>query len=299
MTNPLTKPLQAAAAAGLVFFASLGCAQDDFTASVSDDDKAKIAEAVPTEAPAEPKKDRKILVFTKTGGFRHGSIPHGVYGMQQMGEKSGAYSMEHSEDPEVFRADNLERFDAIMMLNTTGEPFEDDERKAAFEGFVKEGKGLIGIHAASDTFYQWPEYGQMIGGYFDGHPWGSGDTVTMHLDDPDHVCNAPFDAKGFAIKDEIYQYRPEPYSREKLRILYSLDHEKTDMSKGGMKREDGDYAVGWVQKYGDGRVFYSNLGHNNETYWNPEVMAHFLAGIQFAVGDLEGDTTPSGPLPKP
>ncbi len=286
-----------AASAFLLLFAH-GHAADDITASVSDEDKAKIAEAAPAEAPAAPQSERKILVFTKTGGFRHGSIPHGVYAMQQIGEKSGAFSTEHSEDPAVFTEENLKRFDAIMMLNTTGEPFDDDASKAAFEGFVKSGKGLIGIHAASDTFYKWPEYGEMIGGYFDGHPWGAGDTVGIHLDDPDHVCNEPFHGEGFMIKDEIYQYKPEPYSREKLRILYSLDHETTDMTKGGMKREDGDYAVCWVRKYGDGRVFYSNLGHNESTYRNAAVLEHFLSGIQFALGDLEGNTTPSGPLPK-
>ena len=291
-------PKKLVSAAIAILLISPAFSGDDITAKVSDGDKAKITEAVPEKAPAQISGERKILVFTKTGGFRHKSIPHGVYAIQQLGEKTGAFSIVHSEDPEVFRPANLEQFDAIMMLNTTGEPFEDDERKAAFEGFVKNGKGLIGIHAASDTFYTWPEYGVMIGGYFDGHPWRHKDEVGVHLDDPDHVCNDPFHGEDFVIMDEIYQYKPEPYSRERLRILYSIDHETTDMKKKKMKRKDGDYAICWVQSYGKGRVFYSNLGHNESTYMRKDVMAHFLAGIQFALGDLEGETTPSGPLPK-
>jgi type 1 glutamine amidotransferase len=288
-------PIALAALAGL---AALGTARaQDITSTVPDADKEKIAAAAPADAPAEPAKERKLLVFSKTVGFRHSSIPHGVQALKALGEKSGAFSIEHSEDESVFAADNLARFDAIVMLNTTGEVFEDEELKKAFSDFVKGGKGLVGIHSASDTFYKWAEYGDMIGGYFDGHPWH--EEVHLKIEDPDHACNKCFGGSKFVIADEIYQYKPEPYSRSKLRVLMSLDPDGTDMKKNGMKRADGDYAVGWVQRYGDGRVFYSNLGHREATYWNPKVLAHFLAGIQFAVGDLEADTTPSAPAAKP
>ena len=181
-----------------------------------------------------------------------------------------------------------------MMLNTTGELFTDPELQKSLAEFVKSGKGLIGIHSASDTFYTWEEYGKMMGGYFDGHPWH--ETVKLKVEDPGHATCECFHGKDINIIDEIYQYTEAPYSRERLRVLLSLDPSGTDMKKNGMKRADGDYAVGWVQSYGDGRVFYCNLGHREETYWNPTVLQHYLAGIQFALGDLAADTTPSAAL---
>lgn len=254
-------------------------------------DKDKIAEAAPAKAPAVPKKDRHVLVFSKTKGFRHSSIEHGVVAFETLGKKANAYTIEHTEDEAVFTKENLKRFDAVVMLNTTGNLFEDEAQREAFSGFVKGGGGLVGIHSATDTCYNWKEYGEMMGGYFDGHPWH--EDVTLKVEDPEHSCSQCFEKDTFVIKDEIYQYREEPYSRDKVRVLLSLT-EGTNFEKKGMKRKDGDYAVGWVRQYGEGRVFYCNLGHREETYWNPVVLEHFLAGMQFAMGDLEGDTTPSG-----
>ncbi len=270
---------------------------DEAIKKVPDENKAKIDAALPGEAPAGPKKERKILVFSMTKGFRHSSIEHGVYAFDRLGKATMAYSVEHSEDPSVFTAENLKRFDAVMMLNTTGNELFDEAGKKALADFVKGGKGLIGIHSATDTFYEWEEYGKMMGGYFDGHPWH--ETVLLRIEDPDHATCKCFDgAKTFQTIDEIYQYKEKPYSRDDLRVLLSLDPAGTDFKKGGMKRSDNDYAVGWVQQYGEGRVFYCNLGHREETYWNPTVLAHFLAGFQFALGDLKADTTPIAKLAK-
>jgi type 1 glutamine amidotransferase/HEAT repeat protein len=258
---------------------------------------AHIELALPKEPATAPKQKRKLLLFNLCKGFVHGSIPYGTYAIKRMGETTGAYTATVSDDPAVFSAESLAQYDAILLLNTTGTLFEDETLKQNLVDFVKNGKGLAGIHAATDCFYDWAEFGEMMGGYFDGHPWGASSTVGVQLDDPGHPINEPFHAQGFMIKDEIYQYRDEPYSREKLRVLMSLDHDKTDMKRKNMKREDGDYAVGWIQSYGDGRVFYNNLGHNHDTYWNAPVMEHFLAGIQYALGDLEADATPSADLP--
>jgi uncharacterized protein len=281
-------------AAALFSTGALFASVDGITKTVSGEDKDKIMAAAPVEAPAKPASERKILVFSLTKGFRHSSIPHGVVAMDALGKKTGAFSIEHSEDPAVFAADNLKRFDAVMMLNTTGELFTEPELQKSLSDFVKSGKGLIGIHSASDTFYTWEEYGKMMGGYFDGHPWH--ETVKLKVEDPEHATCECFHGKDFDIIDEIYQYKEAPYSRERLRVLLSLDPSGTDMKKNGMKRADGDYAVGWVQSYGGGRVFYCNLGHREETYWNPTVLQHYLAGIQFALGDLAADTTPSAAL---
>jgi len=265
-------------------------------ASVASGQPAEVIEqiraAAPSAAPAKPARPRHLLVFTRTLGYRHGSIPAGIAAMKILGEKSGAFQTTHSEDPSVFDGDSLQRFDAILMLNTTGDVFDADpvRRKAVWD-FVNSGGGLAGIHAATDTCFGWPEYGAMIGGYFDGHPWH--ERVVLRNEDPEHPVNAAIEAPLFEITDEIYQFR-EPYSRGRMRVLLSLDTEHTDMRKQGIRRTDGDFAVSWVRRQGEGRVFSCSLGHRDEIYWNPIVLRHYLAGIQFAMGDLDADTTPHG-----
>jgi len=140
----------------------------------------------------------------------------------------------------------------------------------------------------------------MLGAAADGQPWFQ--TVTLKNDDPDHPVNAAFAGKGCRIKEEIYQFR-SPYSRGVLRVLMSLDvaHSRMDRTnpaagKDPVHRTDDDFAVSWVRCWGAGRVFYCSLGHRRETFWNPMVLRHFLAGIQFAAGDLKADTTPSDAL---
>lgn len=259
----------------------------------------RIDKALPSEAPVTPKSPRKVLVYTRAAGFVHSSIPYGAYAVEQLGIKTGAFESVVSNNPEVFAPESLAQFDGIILVSTTTRLFEGDEYKESLLNFVKSGKGLIGIHAATDCFYDWAEYGEMIGGYFDGHPWGSGSTVTVKIDDPAHPINAPFAGKEFDVTDEIYQFKPIPYSRDTHRVLLSLStaaDAKTEMDKKGIKREDKDFAVAWVKSFGEGRVFYCSLGHNDHIYWNEDVLAHYLAGIQYALGDLEADATPSAKL---
>jgi type 1 glutamine amidotransferase len=158
----------------------------------------------------------------------------------------------------------------------------------------------MGIHSATDSCYSHTDYPEMIGGLFDGHPWNANSNVTIVVEDPTHATIQPVfgEMKDFRIMDEIYQFRPEPYSRENLRILLHLDPERSDQVKG-MKREDDDYADAWVQQVGQGRVFYTSLGHREEIYSNPLMLRHYLAGIQFATGDLKADTTPSAMIEVP
>jgi hypothetical protein len=263
---------------------------------VPEDQKQKIAEAVPTEPIVKPEKPRKLLVFSRTTGFRHKSIPWGVESLRVMGEKTGAYTLDATEDPAVFTVENLKQYDAIVMLNTTGDPIPEESQQKALEQFVSSGGGLVGIHAATDTGAKWEAYGKMIGGYFDGHPWHAGSVVTILNENPsDPINHAAYGGeKTFQHKDEIYQYKDKPYSRDCLHILQSLDLTAPNMQRNGMKRADNDYPVAWMQQWESGRVYYSNLGHNEATYWEPRVLKHFLAGIQYACGDLKADATPSG-----
>jgi type 1 glutamine amidotransferase len=271
---------------------------------------SKIGAALPEAPQAKPARARKILIFSATRGFRHSSIETGAEALRQMGSKTGAYAADHTEDPAVFTRENLAQYDAVVFLNTTGSPFNPaadknaspeqkagaaevyQARKDAFMEFIKSGKGFVGIHSATDTFYDWKEYGEMIGGYFDGHPWH--EKVTLVVEDTSHPCNHCFGGKDrFEVTDEIYQYRAEPWSRRILRVLTRLDTEKTKMDKKGIKRTDGDFGVSWVKTHGAGRIFQCSLGHREEIYWNPVVLKHYLAGIQFAIGDLPADATPT------
>ena len=159
--------------------------------------------------------------------------------------------------------------------------FDDPVLKQSLMDFVKQGKGVIGIHAATDNFYDWPEAAEMMGGLFNGHPWH--EKVSVKVEKPKHpVCEA-FNGQTFEVVDEIYQFKA-PYSRDKLEVLLSLDMSKTS-PKGG--RQDGDYAVSWVRPFGKGRVFYCSLGHDHEIFWNSMVLKHYLDGIQYAMGDLK------------
>jgi type 1 glutamine amidotransferase len=287
---------------------------------VSEEFMAKIEAALPTGPIVEPKSQRRILVVSATSGFRHKSIPTGNFTLEKMGLSSGAYEAVISDDPANFEPEALAGFDTVVLLNTTQDFFMPNNRKksdyseedwAWLQGrqdrlmdnlvhYVEQGGGLMGIHAATDSCYNHEAYGKTIGGYFWGHPWGANSKVTIVVEDPEHATNKPVfgDTKDFELIEEIYQFKPEPYSRERLRILLHLDPERSAEVKG-KKREDNDYAVAWVQQVGKGRVFYTSLGHNHHIYWNPMLLKHYLAGIQFTCGDLKADTTPSAKIEMP
>jgi len=255
----------------------------------------KITEAAPDSATAKPAKSRKLLVFWLCEGFFHGSIGHGNAALEIMGKKTGAFDTVISDDKAVFTPDVLKQFDAVMLNNTTRLKLDEKQREALMS-FVTGGKGICGIHAATDNFYEWPEGAEMMGGLFAGHPWGGGGTWAVKLDEPKHPLNKAFGGKGFLVKDEIYKMK-DPYSREKLRVLLSLDMSKKRNRKG---REDNDNAIAWIHEQGKGRVFYCSLGHNNHIFQTPAILQHYLDGIQYAMGDLKADATPSAKLsPKP
>jgi len=260
-------------------------------AAVPEDQMEKVKAALPEKAPAKPQKPRKLLVFTLCTGFPHSSIEIAAESLRLMGEKTGAWTTVISNDPAIFTPEALKEFDAICFDNTTGSLFAEDAKKAALMDFVKGGKGVIGIHAATDCFYEWAEFGEMMGGYFDGHPWA--EKVSVKLDDPKSPLTAAFEGKGFIVDDEIYQFKA-PYSREALHVLLSLDMTYTRAPSDDYKNKD--CAVAWIREFGKGRVFYCSLGHREEIFWNPKVLAFYLAGVQYAMGDLAADATPSAKL---
>jgi len=245
-----------------------------------------IEQAMPVKATATPAQPRRVLIFSQALKYRHSSIPVGEKAFQIMGEKTGAFTADVCHDGAELTPDKLATYDAIIINNTTGDFLTTPALRQGFLDYVKGGKGLIGIHAATDSNFAWPEYGDLFGGYFVNHPWTANTTVTLKIDEPDHPINDAFKGTEFVVQDEIYQFK-EPYSRDKQLVLLSLDVDKTDMNKKGIERKDNDFAVSWVKKSGEGRVFYCSLGHNHHIFWNPTVLQHYLDGIQFALGDLE------------
>jgi len=268
----------------------------------------KITTALPEQAFAKPEKPRKLLVFSKTNGFRHASIATGKIALTEMGLKSGAFSVVISDDLANFEADVLKTFDAVCFLSTTLEVFSphpdvlktmteeqknaasdvDSRLKTNFMNYIKSGGGFVGIHAATDTFYEWPEFGVMVNGYFDGHPWNANVPVSIKVEpgQEKHPLVAMFNGSNIDFPEEIYQHK-DPYNSKSVHMLLRLDTDKTTMNVEGIKRTDNDFGVSWARPWGKGRVFYCSLGHNHEIYWHPTVLRHYLAGIQWALGDYK------------
>ena len=265
----------------------------------------KIEPALPKKAFAKPKQKRKLLVFSVTNGFRHGSIASGKTAMTLLGEKTGAFEAMVSDDLANFETDKINQFDAILFLNTTGDPFFDkkiDKAEAQakserlqknLQNFVKGGKGFAGFHSATDTLKprgdKVPEYSKMINGAFDGHPWGGGTPVSIAVEkgQEKHPIVAHLNGKNMDFKEEIYQLR-DPYDSKAVQMLLRLDLERSE--KKNLKRADRDYGVAWVRKWGEGRVFYCSLGHNDAMYWHPDVLKVYLGGLQYALGDFDVPT---------
>jgi type 1 glutamine amidotransferase/HEAT repeat protein len=264
---------------------------------VTDEEIAKIKAAMPDKAVAKPAQPRKMLIFWKCETFFHTVIPVANEALQIMGEKTGAFQVTAvTDDYSVFNAETLKQFDIICLNNTTSlkfDPKTTPERCQAVMDFVKSGKGIVGIHAAADNFYQWPEAQEMMGNKFTAHPWGAGTTVAIKIDEPDHPLTAPFHGQGFKVKDEIYRTAPNPYSREKQFVLMSLD--MSDPGTNGVKgviESDKDTGITWIKDVGKGRLFYCSLGHNNEIFMTTPILEHYLRGIQFAAGDFPVPTKP-------
>lgn len=278
---------------------------------MTDDERASILTALPANAPAAPAKQRRLLVTSfnyRNGTIQNGhpSIEHGNFAIEQMGSRTGAWTAFFADDPAIFASEHLSLFDAICFNNTGGVLTENKELQGNIVRFVREGGGLVGIHAAAATFCHYPrydyfpEFGALLGGFENGgHPWGPEETIVLTPEDADSPINAAFGGRDFEIQDEVFQMK-EHYSRARLRVLLRINERTTDFSPERRilpeRREDKDIAISWIRSEEAGRVFYTSLGHNSHIFWNAPVLAHMMAGIQYALGDLEADASPR---PKP
>jgi type 1 glutamine amidotransferase len=267
---------------------------------VSPEERARIEAALPATAPATPRKPRKLLVFDRQGIYNgrqyggHASIPHANLAVQLMGEKTGAFTATLSSEPAAISAANLQQYDALYLNNTVGDVFDTPEMRDAVVGFVARGGGIVGNHGSSVASPQWTEFGEILGATGASHREPT-EKATINIEDPGHPIVRAFDGKPFEYVDEFYRLAA-PYSRDKVRVLLSIDPIATDMMQGRCYgrclRDDNDYPVAWIRQHGKARVFYTSLGHNPDPFWDPRMLAMFLAGIQYALGDLDADATP-------
>ena len=269
-------------------------------------ERQKIEAAIPAKAVSEPRKARKLLIFDLNVGYGgHRSITTCNLAFTMMGENTGAFQTVISREPSVFKGENLRQFDAVFLNNTVGNLFEDPTLRQSLIEFVYGGGGLMGVHGTSVAFTKWPgaiedwpEFGVMLGARGANHR-ASDEHVFIKLDDAAHPVNQAFAGHSFDYRDEFFRVH-EPYSRSRVRVLFSIDTEKTDLQQGPaygkIERPDNDYALAWVRQYGRGRVFYCTIAHNPYVFWDPKMLQFYLAAAQFVLGDLPAPTTASGKL---
>lgn len=222
----------------------------------------------------------RVLIYSGSTGFRHDSIPAGVEAMKAIAAKLG-YAADTSEDPDVFTAEKLAGYKAIVLVSTTTDPKKPEsewftgERRDALVGFMKAGKGVVGLHAATDSHYHWPWFGQLMGGYFQFHPKGTPKgTLTVH--DSKHPATKKL-PKTITRNDEWYYYKDlDPL----VNVLITVDPQ----SIGDGQPDVNPNPVVWSKEFGGGRVFYSGLGHTLESYQEPYILDLLTGGLQYAIG---------------
>ncbi|MEU3301604.1 ThuA domain-containing protein [Streptomyces sp. NPDC006678] len=224
---------------------------------------------------------KRVLVFSRTAGFRHDSIPAGVAALKELGAGSNI-TVDATEEPAQFTTSNLARYDAVVFLSTTGDVLNAEQQKA-FENYVATGGGYMGVHAAADTEYDWPFYGGLVGAYFHSHPQIQ--KATVRVEDHDHPATSHLDA-AWERTDEWYNYRTNP--RGQARVLATLD--ETTYQGGTMK---GDHPIAWCQTYQGGRAFYTGGGHTKESYAEPAFRQHLLGGLRYTSGQVNADCKPA------
>jgi type 1 glutamine amidotransferase len=246
-------------------------------------------------AAAQAPAKKRLLAIGAVAGFQHDATTDALATIWKIGKDTGLWDTYIRTDTQLItkkklggNAKNLDYFDAVLFY-TTGELAMDDEQKASLLAFVHEdGKGFIGVHSAIDTFYKWPEYGEMVGAYFDDHPWTVFQAPVI-VEDPNFPAMRAFPPE-FTIEDEIYQ--PKQFSRDRVRVLARLDETKIDLKNPRVKRTDKDFAVAWAREYGKGHVFYSTFGHNPAVLTRPDVQAMYREAVKWAMGMVQGDATP-------
>jgi type 1 glutamine amidotransferase len=216
----------------------------------------------------------KVLMSRHSLGFEHSFLPHAEVAVKKLGRERGLFDAVTTARSTLITPDGLPQY-GVVVFATTGELPLSDESKKALLDFVRGGGGFVGVHNAADTCYGWPEYGEMLGGWFAAHPWTQ--QVTVRVEDTAHPVTCMLGG-SFQVYDEIYTFKS--WDRDRTHVLMSLDNSSVDVSKGN--RDDGDYALGWCHEYGEGRVVYTALGHPPALWQEQWFLEHILACIKWA-----------------
>jgi type 1 glutamine amidotransferase len=218
-----------------------------------------------------------VLVFSRTTGFRHDSIPAGIVAVRALGA-GGGFGVDATEDAAAFTGANLARYRAVVFLNTTGDVL-DDRQQQAFEAYVRGGGGYVGVHSATDTEYGWPFYGELVGAWFAGHP--AVQPARIVVEDRSHPATAQLGAT-WSRTDEWYNFRVDP--RARVHVLLRLDESSYQGGTMGA-----DHPIAWCHSVGAGRSFYTGGGHTDEAFGDVAFRAHLLGAIRYAAGLAGGD----------
>ncbi|UWE10770.1 ThuA domain-containing protein [Actinacidiphila bryophytorum] len=252
-----------------------------FTAAAPAADAAP-APAAAGQAAAAP---FKVLVFSKTTGYRHDSIPAGISAIQQLGQQNN-FTVVATEDDTQFTDANLAQYAAVVFLSATGDPVTTQAEKDAFQRYIENGGGYVGIHAASDSGYSWSWYGNLVGAYFKQHP--AIQAATVNIEDHTHPSTAGL-PNSYTHTDEWYDFQTNP--RSAVHVLASVDDSSYSGSTMGA-----DHPTTWCHDFDGGRAWYTGMGHTNESYTEPNFLHLLLGGIQTAAGavaaDCSVDSTP-------
>jgi type 1 glutamine amidotransferase len=223
---------------------------------------------------AQRAPDYRVLLFSRTMGFRHDSIPDAVQAVSRLGPEHG-FAVDATEDAAMFDDEHLAAYAAVMFLLTTGDVL-DDGQQAAFERYIHNGGGFIGVHSATDTEYDWPWYGSLVGAYFADHPPGTY-LAAVHLEGERDASTAEL-PDPWLRNDEWYNFRSNPRASPDVVVLAALDE---STYPGGTM---GDHPVAWRHAFDGGRAWYTAGGHTRESYYDPLFLSHLVGGIQYAAG---------------
>ena len=265
---------------------------------VPDDERKKVDAAVPRQPLVKPRRARKLLIVDvcPAGGFYHTSIAHGNLMLQLIAKYTGAYEAIFDNNLDNLKYPHIKQYDAVFLNSVVGPVFSDPEVLDGLIRYVREGGGVAGLHGTTFASQDVPEFGELMGAQEGPHQY-NGEPGTLKIDDPGSPLTKHFGGRGFSMIDEFYHFPMSgPYTREKLHVLLSVDAAKTDLSKWRYLRTDDDFGMVWIKSVGKGRVFNSVLGHRPDFYMMPDLVKVILGGIQFVLGDLDADTTPSARL---
>jgi type 1 glutamine amidotransferase len=260
--------------------------------------RARIDAAIPNKPIASPKKPRKLLVIESLEGMSHNTIPHTNVMIQRMGEKTGAWTTVFSNDLNNLRYPKIKEYDAVFLNSIVGEFLPDPAMRADLVRYVNEGGGMGGIHGTPWASRNWDEFAEMIGAQSAPHRIENG---IIRLYDKESPLVQSFNHEDLPHREEYYRFEHEGNGRlrwDKVRTILVVDLDEkvpnsTDKPWQGYRRPDKVYPLAWIREYGKGRVFYNSMGHMPETFMRPEIVGHFLAGMQYILGDVEANATPN------